>query len=57
MGDVKALISISNLVEDISVLPEDVKNLKFMYSNKFVNWLGDRIAKKSHPLTSQIVFH
>lgn len=47
----KAPTQIFNLVEDVKVLAKAVKKLKFVYCNRSVNRLADRITKQIHQCT------
>lgn len=54
-GAVKAPSLVSNIVADIVVLTSAVRNIKFIYYNKYVNKLDETKAKKVHHCIAQTV--
>lgn len=55
MNNTKASSQISNVIIDIIILVKTIKNIEFIYCNKSVSRLGDKITKKVYYCTSQIV--
>lgn len=50
-GASKVPSQISNIIIDIIVLALAIKNIKFMYCNKYTNKLADTVARKAHHYT------
>lgn len=53
MGAIKALNTITNIIEDILVLASAIRNIKFVYRNRHANILADIIARKAHNCIAQ----
>lgn len=55
-GDINPPSQIRNLVEDIRILVQVVKNIKLVYGSRSANGLVDMIAKKAHCVVPNYLF-
>lgn len=53
--DIKPPTQISKIIENTIMLAKTVRNIMFMYCNRFTNKLADSIASKANPCTFQTV--
>lgn len=54
MDDIKVPSLISNILKDIAILVAAVRNIKFVYRNRFVCKLADPIAKRPINVMSKL---
>lgn len=55
-GATKAPGIILNIVEDVVMLAATVRDIKFVYCNRYANRLANTITRKTHHYTAQTVF-
>lgn len=55
LGEIKAPSVIFNTVTDVYILASVIRNLKFLYYDRYVNTLTDFLAKKAHQCNVQTI--